>query len=155
LIRSCRSSRPGPSSTDLEKIQDALNESRILVLGVQVLLSFQYTSVLENTFVKLPFLSQRLEIIALIHLLGTFGLLVSTAPYHRLVWQCENSEDLQTFVTMVVKLALLPFALALAIDVHISIEPVTGRLHRGIDWLRNFHCRDFFLVWPRSNTHQA
>ena len=32
------------------KTQDALNESRILVLGVQVLLSFQYSSFLESSF---------------------------------------------------------------------------------------------------------
>src|SRR5579864_4266432 len=85
MIRPLRSSRPETASSDLEKkIQDALNESRILVLGVQVLLSFQYTSVLESAFVKLPLVAQRLELIALGLLLLTFGLLVSPAPYHLL-----------------------------------------------------------------------
>jgi hypothetical protein len=129
MIRPRQSLRHESTSADLEKkIQDALNESRILVLGVQVLLSFQYTSVLENTFVKLPFVSQALELIALALLLLTFGLLVSPVPYHRLVWRCEDSEDLQAFVTMIVKFALLPFAFAMAIDVYISVEPVTGQL---------------------------
>jgi hypothetical protein len=128
MIRPCRSSRSESTEADLEKkIQDALNESRILVLGVQVLLSFQYTSVLENAFVKLPLVSQALELIALTLLLVTFGLLVSPVPYHRLVWRCEDSEDLQAFVTTIVKFALLPFAFAMAIDVYISVEPVTGR----------------------------
>src|SRR3981081_4168515 len=88
MIRRRRSSPPQSASADLEKkIQDALNESRILVLGVQVLLSFQYTSVLEDAFVELAFISQMLELIALMLLLLTFGLLVSPAPYHLLVWR--------------------------------------------------------------------
>src|SRR6266850_6087156 len=93
MNRPRRSPRQGPAAANLEKkIQDALNESRILVLGVQVLLSFQYTSVLENAFVKLPFVSQALELITLALLLLTFGLLVSPAPYHLLVWRSEDSE---------------------------------------------------------------
>ena len=129
VIRPRQSPSQEPPSANLEKkIQDALNESRILVLGVQVLLSFQYTSVLENAFVKLPFVSQALELITLALLLLTFGLLVSPAPYHLLVWRCEDSEDVQAFVSTIVKFALLPFALALAIDVYISVEPVTGQL---------------------------
>jgi hypothetical protein len=129
MIRRRRSSPPRSASADLEKkIQDALNESRILVLGVQVLLSFQYTSVLEDAFVKLPFISQMLELIALMLLLLTFGLLVSPAPYHLLVWRSEDSEDMQAFVSTIVKFALLPLALAMAIDVYISVEPVTGQL---------------------------
>ena len=129
MIRPLRSSRPETASSNLEKkIQDALNESRILVLGVQVLLSFQYTSVLESAFVKLPLVAQRLELIALGLLLLAFGLLVSPAPYHLLVWRCEDSEDLQTYISTIVKFALLPFAVALAIDVYISVEPVTGEL---------------------------
>jgi hypothetical protein len=41
MNRPRRSASPKPVSTSLEKkVQDALNESRILVLGVQVLLSF-------------------------------------------------------------------------------------------------------------------
>ncbi len=81
MIRPRRSSRSEPPSANREKkIQDALNESRILVLGVQVLVSFQYTSVLENAFVKLPFVSQALELIALELLLLTFGLLPGSVP---------------------------------------------------------------------------
>jgi Family of unknown function (DUF6328) len=118
-----------PVSTSLEKkVQDALNESRILVLGVQVLLSFQYTSVLENAFVKLPFISQALELVTLALLLLTFGLLVSPVPYHLLVWRSEDSEDVQTFVSTIVEIALLPFAIALSIDVYISVQPVTDKL---------------------------
>ena len=127
MNRPRRSSPPKPVSTSLEKkVQDALNESRILVLGVQVLLSFQYTSVLENAFVKLPFISQALELVTLALLLLTFGLLVTPVPYHLLVWRSKDSEDVQTFVSTIVEIALLPFAIGLSIDVYISVQPITG-----------------------------
>ena len=107
MNRPRRSLSPKPVSTSLEKkVQDALNESRILVLGVQVLLSFQYTSVLENAFVKLPFVSQALGLFTLPLLLLTFGLLVSPVPYHLVVWRSEDSEDVQTFVSTIVEVAL-------------------------------------------------
>ena len=83
---------------------------------------------LENAFVKLPFVSQALELITLALLLLTFGLLVSPVPYHLLVWRSEDSEDVQPFVSTIVEIALLPFAIALAIDVDISVQPVTGEL---------------------------
>jgi hypothetical protein len=145
-----------PVSTSLEKkVQDALNESRILVLGVQVLLSFQYTSVLENAFVKLPFISQALELVTLALLLLTFGLLVSPIPYHLLVWRSEDSEDVQTFVSTILEIALLPFAIALSIDVYISVQPVTDKLIAIVIGAAIFHDRSFFLVCPRSRARSA
>ena len=95
------------------KTQDALNESRILVLGVQVLLSFQYSSFLESSFDKLPHSSQYLEAIALGLLIIAFGLFVAPAPNHLLIWSEENSPSLQKFVTRAIEIALVPFATAL------------------------------------------
>ena len=80
------------------KTQDALNESRILVLGVQVLLSFQYTCVLEPAFDRLPYSSQCLEVVALALLMIAFGLFVAPAPNHLLGWD-DNERNFQRFVT--------------------------------------------------------
>jgi hypothetical protein len=37
-----------------EKIQNALDESRILILGVQVFIGFQFRAALEAPFATLP-----------------------------------------------------------------------------------------------------
>ena len=87
------------SESDL-KTQDALNESRILVLGVQVLLSFEYSSFLESSFDRLPYVSQCLEAIALGLLLCAFGLFVAPAPNHLLIWSNDDGPDLQKFVSV-------------------------------------------------------
>jgi hypothetical protein len=106
------------------KTQDALNESRILVLGVQVLLSFQYSSFLESTFNSLPRSSQYLEVIALGLLIIAFGLVVAPAPNHLLIWSDEDSPSLQRFVTIATAIALVPFATAMALDVYVTTERV-------------------------------
>jgi uncharacterized protein DUF6328 len=108
------------------KTQDALNESRILVLGVQVLLSFQYSAALEPVFDQLPYSSQCLDLIALALLVIAFGLFVAPAPNHLLIWSHDEGPHLQRFVTMVVGMALTPFAGALAIDIYITAAHIAG-----------------------------
>lgn len=109
-----------------QKSQDALNESRILLLGVQVLLSFQYSCALEPAFDKLPYSSQNLELFALAFLMIAFGLFVAPAPNHLLVWSDDDGPNLQKFVTLAVAIALMPFAAALALDIYIAAARTAG-----------------------------
>ena len=65
-------SAPGPFSSQetcldrqsmaalTDKVQNALDESRILILGAQVFIGFQFRSVLETGFATLPVASQYL-----------------------------------------------------------------------------------------------
>lgn len=109
-----------------DKIQLALDESRMLVLGSQVLLGFQYRSVFEPGFQKLPVLSQYLKLGGLCLLLVALGLLLSPAAHHRLVEEGEDTHQLHRFATRVMNCALLPFAIALGIDLYVAIHPTTG-----------------------------
>ncbi len=54
-----------------DRIQSALDEGRMLVLGSQVLLGFQYRSIFETGFEKLPLLSRYLKV-------GSLGLMLLT-----------------------------------------------------------------------------
>jgi hypothetical protein len=127
-----------------QRTQDALNESRILVLSIQVLLSFQYSCALEPTFTKLPVICQRLELLALVLLLTAFGFLVSPVPYHLIVWHGNDSGDLQRFIVVVVELGLMPFAMALAIDIDIAVTRPLGPLIGMIMALTVFALAIFF-----------
>jgi hypothetical protein len=126
------------------KTQDALNESRILVLGVQVLLSFQYSSALETAFEQLPHSSQYLELIALALLMIAFGLFVAPAPGHLLAWSDDDGSNLQRFVTIVVEIGLMPFAGALAIDIYIAAARIGGSATAVILAAATFACAMFF-----------
>jgi cytochrome bd-type quinol oxidase subunit 2 len=105
-----------------DKIQNALDEARMLVLGSQVLLGFQFRSAFEPGFEKLSVTSQYLKMSALGLMLVALGLLISPAAYHRIVEEGEDTQDLHRFTTKVMDYALLPFAVALGIDVYVAAE---------------------------------
>ncbi len=67
-----------------EQIQYALDEGRILVLGTQVLVGFQFSAVFQTAFETLPVSSQYANTIALGLVLFTLILLVWPATYTRL-----------------------------------------------------------------------
>ena len=98
------------------KVKNALDEARILVLGTQVLLGFQYRSFFEGAFDRLPRTNQDLKVVGLVLLLGVMGLLVLPAARHRLVERGEDTQALHRFTINVTGAALVPFAAALGLD---------------------------------------
>lgn len=110
-----------------DKIQNALDEGRMLVLGSQVLLGFQYRSAFETGFEKLTRHSQYLKMCGLGLMLIAVGLLLAPGAYHRIVEEGEDTNELHRFTTRVMCYALLPFAVALGFDVYVAIEPTLGR----------------------------
>jgi hypothetical protein len=109
-----------------DKIQNALDEGRMLVLGSQVLLGFQYRSTFESGFEKLPVSSQYLKMCALGLMLVALGLLLSPGAHHRIVEEGEDTEDLNRFTSRVMLYALLPFAVALGIDIYVAAGGTLG-----------------------------
>jgi hypothetical protein len=108
------------------KIEDALNESRILVLGMQVLIGAQYNSAFASGFQKLPDLSQGLMVGALAPLLLAMTLMMAPAPYHQLVEKGQNTRPFLDFTNRMLAVAPFPFAVALGIDLYVVTEKVTG-----------------------------
>src|SRR3954465_15598359 len=98
------------------KIKTALDESRILVLGTQVLVGAQFTAGFQSSFPKTPSLSQYLGLGALSVLLIALVCFISPAPYHQLAERGQPTERFNRFVTRVIGLALFPFALGLGIN---------------------------------------
>src|SRR5207237_700788 len=109
-----------------DKIQNALDESRMLVLGCQVLLGFQYRSAFEPGFEKLPVSSHYLKMAALCLMLVALGLLLAPGAHHRIVEEGEDTHQLHRFATKVMDYALLPFAIALGLDLYVALHPTTG-----------------------------
>jgi hypothetical protein len=109
-----------------DRIKTGLDEARMLILGSQILLGFQYRGVLEKGFEKLPESSQLLKLVALGLMLVATALLMSPGAYHRIVEEGEDTEEMQRFTARSLGLALLPFAFAFGIDVYIVTEQLVG-----------------------------
>lgn len=114
--------------TDLKnKIQNALDESRMLVLGGQILIGFAFSATFQLGFGNLPTASKVLNLVALSLLLITICLLISPAAFHQLTESGTDTVRLHDFTTHVMEAALLPFALGLGADVYVPAGEILGR----------------------------
>ena len=109
-----------------DKVENALSEARTLILGVQVLVGFQYRSVFDRGFENLPPSSQYLKVAALALMLVTAGLLMAPAAYHRVIHRGRDTHRFHGQVTLLVAAALLPFAVGLGIDLYVAGERLLG-----------------------------
>jgi hypothetical protein len=105
-----------------EKVKIALEETRILILGAQILLGFGFRGVFSERFDELPEYARCADGVALGLLVCSIGLLVAPGPYHRIVERGQDSGRLHRFATVIADLALLPFALALGLGLFVSAE---------------------------------
>lgn len=101
-----------------DKIENALNESRILALVAEVMLGFEYQAVFQPGFHRLSYATQHLRLAGLGLMLLALALFLCPAAYHQIVERGHLSDDLNRFVSKTTTVALLPFAVALGIDVH-------------------------------------
>ena len=97
-------------------VDNALNESRILVLIGQVLFAYSFESVFEKPFAALPQAVKGCQIVGVTLLLVALALLLSPASFHSLVENEEDTRGFHEFVTRVVDLALPIFGAAMALE---------------------------------------
>ena len=109
-----------------DKIKIALDESRMMILGTQVLLGFQFRSAFEPAFDRLPRSSQYLKMMGLMILLVAIALIMAPGSYHRIVRAGSDSEDVHQFATTMMDLGLIPFLLAFALDFYTSMGRIVG-----------------------------
>jgi hypothetical protein len=109
------------------KVKVALDETRMLILGAQILLGFQFRGVFGDGYDLLPQDSRHLSGVAMGLMICVVGLLITPGPYHRMVEAGTDSGRFHRLVTIVVELALLPFALALGLDHFITVEGSLAR----------------------------
>jgi hypothetical protein len=119
-----------------DKLENALNEGRILMLGVQVLIGFDYRAVFEQRFRELPQSFQQLKLASLGCLIVSLALLVAPIPYHWLAGRGRNFRGLHDYAQTVIEVALLPFGLAMGLDVLVAsyhmVSPVMSYLLGGL-----------------------
>jgi hypothetical protein len=109
------------------KIQNSLDESRMLVLGAQILVGFAFAATFQTGFGTLTEASQGLNFVALTLLLITICLLISPAAFHQLTTNGEDTWALHSFTTHVMEAALLPFALGVGADAYVPAEVIAGK----------------------------
>ena len=108
------------------KIKIALDETRMLVLGVQILIGFQLRGAFEAGFDRLPHLSRYLDAVALLLMIFAFGLLVLPGPFHRVAEQGNSSGTFHGLICRLSAAALAPFAIGLGLVVGVITVQIWG-----------------------------
>jgi hypothetical protein len=108
-----------------DRIENVLNEDRILLLGGQVLLGFSYRICFEPRFEGLPRAGQSAELIALAIMTAGLSWLVWPAAYHRIAERGWQNERILALTNTVLDWGLLPVGAGLGL----SFYPVCLALH--------------------------
>ena len=110
------------------KLKTALDETRLLILGAQVLFGFQFNGAFQELFEELPLASRYLHCAALLLIMSAIGLLIAPSMRHRVVEGGQDTNASLEATTLFAGAALLPLALGLSLDVFITLQRVYGFL---------------------------
>jgi hypothetical protein len=110
-------------SKDLDRrVKLALDETRLLILGVQVLTGFQFQSFFQDGFAELSSVSQWLCVAGLALLIASVGLLIAPSMQHRLVEQGRSSARLVRSTNFFAGCGLVPLTASLGLAGYVVAE---------------------------------
>ena len=124
---------PVQTSRDLivkldRRIKTALDETRLLILGSQVLFGFLLESVFQNAFHLLSSSSQLLVCAALTLMVLSIGCLIAPSMQHRIVEAGQSTTRLERATSSLTAWALLPFIASLGLALFIVFDRIFGGL---------------------------
>lgn len=109
-----------------EKVKTSLDETRMLVLGCQVLVGFQFQAGFRDSFDGLPLTARAATGLALLLLVASLATLIVPGTQHAIVDRHEATRRIEICITRSAGAGLLPLALALAIDMAVALFRVGG-----------------------------
>lgn len=109
-----------------DKVRNALDEARMLVLCAQILLGFKFNGAFHPGFEQLPPLARWLMMLSLAALLIAFALLLLPTAVHHLAEGGEDTVRMHGTTGILMALALVPFAAALALDFGVALAKAFG-----------------------------
>lgn len=110
----------------VEKVKTGLDECRMLALGAQVLIGFQFQAVFQPRFADLPFSSKLAQVGGLLLLLTSLGILIVPSTQHIIAERLRATRRMERILTRCLDMSLLPLAAALALDVGMVIRITAG-----------------------------
>jgi hypothetical protein len=115
-----------------DKIQTGLDESRMLVLGAQILIGFAFSANFQPAFRDLPVAFQYLNLLALTLMLITICLLMSSTALHQLTEEGNDSARLHRFTTHIMESVLALFSLGIGADLYVSAGTIVAKTPAAI-----------------------
>jgi uncharacterized membrane protein len=115
-----------------DKIENGLNDVRILILSAQVLVGAAFRSFFQPEFTHLPYLTQALQLGGLGLMLLGLGPLLLPAAFHQIVEQGRDTIRIKNLTMVVLDFGTVPFAVGLAVNFYMVLQKLAGST---IAWL--------------------
>src|SRR5690349_6843613 len=110
-----------------DRLKTALDESRLLILGVQVLFGFQCQAAFQELFAGVPAPSRYVHCGGLVFLLASLGLLIAPSLFHQIVHRGNSSPAALRMASGFASASLLPLTLGLGAAVFVVFEQLFNR----------------------------
>ena len=108
------------------QVKTALDETRLLMLGAQVLFGFKLNGVFQEEFANLSVASRYVDCAGQVLMAMAIGLLVAPSMQHRIVENGEDTVRIHRIAGVFAGMALLPFAVSLGLGFYIVFDHVFG-----------------------------
>jgi hypothetical protein len=109
-----------------KKVKTALDETRLLILGAQVLFGFQLNGVFQEAFSGLSRTTRLIDCAGQVLMALSLGLLIAPSMQHRIVENGEDTLRIHRVTGLFAGLALLPFEISLGLGVYIIFDHLYG-----------------------------
>ena len=110
-----------------DRLKTALDESRLLILGAQVLFGFQFEAVFQELFSGIPTASRYVHCAGLVLLLISVGLLIAPSLFHQIVFAGESRPGAVRIASVLPAASLLPLTLGLGAATFVTFEQLFNR----------------------------
>lgn len=127
------------------QVQEALDESRTLILGAQIMLGLLYRAAFEPGYDRLPAMSQYLVVSALALIIIAFVVLVSPVPYHWIVDRGQDAAHLLDFINHIIHPVLPILGAAMGLTIFVAAEKIWGS--RSGLWIATFASSIGMVAW--------
>ena len=119
------------------RLKTALDESRMLILGTQVLYGFQFQGVFQESFASLPAMSQYVQCLGAAAITLTICLLVAPSLHHQLRYRGETRIGVLSAATVFASAGLFPLTLGVGAAAYVVFEHLFGT-RAGIEFAATF-----------------
>src|SRR5215207_1952251 len=100
-----------------KKVKTALDETRLLILGAQVLFGFQLNGVFQEAFKDLSLSTRLVDCAGQALMTLSIGLLIAPSMQHRIVENGEDTIRIHRITGLFAGMALLPFGISLVLGI--------------------------------------
>jgi hypothetical protein len=109
-----------------KKVKQTLDETRLLILGAQILFGFQFQGSFQQQFAMLGANARMVYAAGLLLLVLTIGLLITPSMLHRITFRGRSHPKLILWASMYAGLSLLPLAMAIGCSTMVVFSHAFG-----------------------------